>query len=136
MGFLYRLGVAPDWIKVDKLSMILGLFLRPDHFHRFDLLSQNFPTFLEGGPVVLHLFRVPSASDAKDQATVAELIDGRYLLGHRDGVSFDRQANTAAELDRLGGRRRRSECDKEIMRVPILLREISAGRKWGPAACR
>src|SRR5215470_18114759 len=134
MGFLHRLRVAPDWIEVDKFSMIFSFFLSPDNLHRFDLLSQDFPAFLERSAVVLHLLSVPAAANAKDQATVGELIDGRYLLGHGDRVTFDRQADAAAKLDRFGGCRRRSKRHKKVMRVPILFGQVPASRIRAPPA--
>src|SRR5947209_7179164 len=68
MWFLQRLGMAPDRIKVDKLSAILRCFLSPNYFHGFNLLPQHLPTTVERRPVIFHLLGVPPSANAEEQA--------------------------------------------------------------------
>src|SRR5712691_4176434 len=83
--------------------------------------------------MVLHLFGVPPAPDAKNQTSMRELIDGRNLFRHRDRIPLDRQADATAKLDRRGRGGRGHERHKEIVRVPVLLGEISSTREGGAA---
>ncbi len=58
------------------------------------------------------------------------MVEARDLLGERDGVPLDDEADTGAELEGLGHRRGRAEGHERIERVPVLARQI------GPAGPR
>src|SRR5262245_988900 len=124
--FLYRLGMAPDRIKTDKLAVILGGLFRPDFFHRFDLLAQDLPALLERRAVIFHLLSIPSTTNAKEQATIRQHIERRYFFRQLDGVMFDHQTDTTADLYRFGCSSCSHHGDEQVMCMPVIFRQLAA----------
>ena len=96
-----------------------------------DLLAQQAAARLEGGAVVLHLLGVPAAADAEEEAAAREMIEAGDLLGERDRVALDHQADAGAEPQLRRDRRRHGERDERIVGVPVLLGQVGRRRATG-----
>jgi hypothetical protein len=67
---LHRLGPSLHRRKIDDLAMILGGVLGPDVLHCLDLLAHLQGAGLVNGAVVFHLFGIPAAADAEQEAAL------------------------------------------------------------------
>jgi hypothetical protein len=80
---------------------------------------------------MLHLLGVPAAADAEEHAAAREMVEARHLLGERDRIALDDQADAGADLEAGGDGGRRRQGHEGIECVPVLLRQIRAA---GPGA--
>ena len=97
MRLLHRLRPRPDAIEVDELAVVRGLVLGPDRLHRLDPLAHQREARARVGAVVVHLLEVPAGADAEEEAAAGELVERGDLLGGRDRVALDDQADAGAE---------------------------------------
>src|SRR5882672_9164880 len=104
MWLLSRFGPAPDRFKVHVLAVELGDVLGPDLFHGTHLLDHLPEARLEHSAVMLHLFCVPAATNAKEKAAARKSIEARHFLGGDDRIALDDEANASAKLQILGHR--------------------------------
>ena len=58
---------------------------------------------------MLHLLGVPASADSEEHAPPREVVEARDLLGERDGIPLDDEADAGAELEGLRHGRRRPE---------------------------
>ena len=86
--------------------------------------------------MVLHLLGVPAAADAELEAAAREQIEARDLLGGRDRVPLDDEADAGADPEALRGRRGRHERHERIEGVRVLLRQLAAAGEGGAPAHR
>ena len=136
MRLLRGLGPGPNLLEVDELAVVLRLVVAPDCLHRLDALAQAFPPSREVGAVIFHFLAVPAATDAEDHSSVRKRIEAGDLLGERNDVALDDQADAAADLDllrRRGGERHRHE---QVVVVVVVLRQVAAERIRSGAAHR
>src|SRR5207253_2296985 len=133
MRLLDRLRPRPEGREADQLALEARLLLGPDALHRLDALAEQLPAGAELRPVVLHLLGVPAATDAEQEAAAREEVERRDLLGGRDRVALDQEADARAELQPSRDRSRRRERDEEIMRVPVLLGKVRPTRPRAPS---
>src|SRR5881296_125854 len=134
MWFLYRLRVRPNLIEVHELTVKLGLFLGPYFLHRQHSLTQQAPSLFEIGAVILHLLRIPAAADAEDEPAAGKHVETGHLFCSDDRVTLDNETDAGGNTKFLGRHRRRGQSQKQIVRVPIFLREIAAARVRAAAA--
>src|SRR5262249_23894075 len=134
MRLLRGLGEGPDRVEVDELAVELRVVLGPDLFHGEDSLPEHAPTTLSTASVILHLFGVPSAADAKDGSPVRKPVQRSDLLGCNDRVTLDHKADACGQTEPCCGRGGGGESDKRIVSVPILTRQVAAGGIRGSAA--
>jgi hypothetical protein len=99
---LFRFGIHPYRIEVDVLAVKLGLFLRPQRFHREHALAQQLEARLIAGAVVLHLVDVPAAPDREDESPIGQLIEARHRFGRDDRIALRNQRNARPELEPAG----------------------------------
>jgi hypothetical protein len=69
--------VGPDdhRVEIDELAVVLRLLLRPDFLHRLDGFAHPLEARRIDGAVVFHFVLVPAAADAKQEASLARLIN-------------------------------------------------------------
>src|SRR5215468_9893033 len=67
----------------------------------------------------------------KSTRPLREVIEARYLLGEKDRVALDDEADTGPELERLGHHSRRAQGYEGIEGVPVLARQVGSA---GPRA--
>jgi hypothetical protein len=76
--------------------------------------------------VVGHLLAVPARAHAELEPAAGEVVDRGDLLGGRDRVALDHEADAAADPQvRRGGRRGRHG-DEQVVRVRVLARQLAA----------
>ena len=120
MRLLHRFGPGLHRWKIDDPAVILGGIFGPDLFHRLDLLAHLRGAGLVDGAVVFHLFGIPAAADAEQEAAVRYLVERCDELRGLDRIPLDHQANSSAQpqpgRDCRGGAQR----DERIHHVEIL----------------
>src|SRR5262245_11459017 len=126
MRLLNGLGERPDRVEVDELAVKLGFVLGPDLFHGERSLPEHTPTPLVIGSVILHLFGVPSAADAKDSSPVRKPVQRSDFLGGNDRVTLDHKADTRGQTESCCGSRGGGKSDKRVVSVPVLTRQVAA----------
>src|SRR4051812_13132899 len=128
---LRRLGPRPDAVEVDVAAVVGGLVLAPDRLHRLDALAHQPEAATRIRPVIQHLLAVPAGAHAKQEPSAGELVERCDLLGGRDWIALDDEADTGADQQALRGGRSGRERDKGIVRVRVLARKLAARRVWG-----
>src|SRR5262249_10068804 len=88
MGLLEGLGPHLHLVELHELAVMLGLLIGPDRLHRLDALARQLVAALERRAMVLDLVLVPAIANAEQEAALAQLVDGRDLLGSDDGVTL------------------------------------------------
>jgi hypothetical protein len=83
-----------------------------------------------------HLFGVPAAADAKDEAAGRQPVDGGDLHGSMDWIALDDEADAGRELDPLCNRCRCAERDERIVTLVVVLRQLTTPWPWRLAARR
>ncbi len=108
--------------------MILGFRLGPDFLHRLD----EFTYPLEAGgvdrPVVFHFILVPTATDAEQKATLADLVERCDQLGGLDRIALLHQQDPGAQFDGAGHLAGGCQHHEGIHRVVIRFRQVAAAR--------
>ena len=74
------------------------------------------------------------AADSEQDAAARQLIERRHFLGGDDGIALDQEADAGGELDRLRDGGRGHQRHEGIVRVPVVLRQVAAGRVGRRAA--
>ena len=136
MRFLYRLRGTPNLVEVHELAVKLGLLFGPYFLHRQHPLPEHAPSLFEVGAMILHLLGVPAAADAEDESAAGEHVETGYLFCRNDRVTFDNETDAGGHAKFLRRHRGRGQSYKQIVRVPIFLREIAAARVRAAAVCR
>ena len=126
MRLLHRLRPRHHRIEIDELAVILGLRLGPDFLHRLDALAHPLEARGVHRSVVFHLVLVPAAADAKQEAALADLIDGGDELRGLDRIALLHEQHAGAEFDRFGRRSRGSQDHERVHRIGILLGQFAA----------
>ena len=80
----------------------LGFVVGPHNFHCLDSLLHQGEARRRVRAMVRHFFEVPTGTDSKLEASVAEAIEARDLFGRDDRVALDDQADAGADLDLRG----------------------------------
>ena len=86
--------------------------------------------------MVLHLVLVPADSDAEEEPTARDEVEGRNRLREHDRVVLCDEADAGAELEPLGDGRGGAEGDERIQRVAVLLRQVAPAWPRGATANR
>src|SRR5207302_1266388 len=116
------------------LAVELGLVIGPDLLHGQDALPEYSEAPGRVGPVVLHLLPVPAPADTEEEAAAGEEVEGGDLLGRRDGVAFDDEADSRPEEEPLGDHGGGGEGQEGVERLPVLLGQVGpAGPGAAPA---
>src|SRR5208282_4386687 len=126
---LHGLRIRPDRVEVHELAVELGGFLGPDFADGEDFFLDDFPFPLCYRAVIFHLLDVPSAADSEHDAPAGDHVERSDFLCQRDRIALDNEAYARAQLQLLGNRRNGAERDEWIMRMPVLLRQISTARE-------
>src|SRR5688500_12287491 len=103
-----------------KLRLIFG----PDLLHCKDPLAKYLPPPFESGSMIFHLFDIPPAADAEDEATVREPIKSGHLFGSDYRVALNNQADARRHFKTLCRKSSSRQGDKRVVSVPILLRQV------------
>src|SRR6202043_1346594 len=101
MWFLHRFGPGDHRIEMDKLPLVFGFRFRPDLLHRLDGFAHPLEAAGVDGAVVLHFILVPASADAKQEPSLAHLVDRGDQLGGLDRVALLDQQHAGAEFDGL-----------------------------------
>src|ERR1700730_18663288 len=99
MRLLHRLGPGHHRWKTDHLAVKFRLVLGPDLLHRLDLLAHLLRAGLVNGAVVFHLFGIPAAADAEQEAALRHLIERGDEVCGLDRVALDHQTDGGAKLE-------------------------------------
>src|ERR1700730_2898650 len=99
MGLLYRFGIGPESIEIDKLAMKRGFVFSPNGFYREDSLAQHFPPPVETRAVVFHFCRIPPPADSKDDAPVRQAVEGSHFFRRGDRIPLDHQTDAGGKLE-------------------------------------
>ena len=86
--------------------------------------------------MVGHLLAVPAGADPEQEPAVGDAVDRRDLLGGRDRVALDDQADAGADEQPLGRRRGGGQRDERVVDPPVLVGQLAAGRIGRLAADR
>src|SRR5829696_296849 len=136
MWLLKRFGKRRDPIEVDVAASVARLLLGPHRFAGLDALAQDREALLRVRAVVAHLLQVPAGADAEQHPAAGEAVHGRDLLGSRDRVAFDQQADRGADLDPLGRRGHAHQRDERVVDAEILTGQLATRRVSRVAAER
>ena len=82
------------------------------------------------GAVVFHFVLVPAAADAKQETSLAHLVDRGDQLGGLDRVALLHQQHAGAEFDGLGNLAGRGQHHERVHRVVVRFGQVAASRKW------
>ena len=118
--FPHRFGPGNHRIEMDELPMAFGLRFRPDFLHRLDGFAHPLEAGCIDGAVVFHFVLVPASADAKQEASLAHLVDRGDQLGGLDRVTLLHQQHAWAEFDGLGDLASGSQHHERVHGVVIL----------------
>ena len=93
---------------VEALAVVIDLVLEPEAPDERERLLEPRRALLAGHPECLLLGGVRDAeTERREQATLAEQVEARELLGEEDGVAAGEHLHARAELELLGAARPR-----------------------------
>ena len=101
--------------------MVFRLLLRPDFLHRLDRFAHPLEAGRVDGAVIFHFVLVPAAADAKQEPSLAHLVDRGDQLGGLDRVALLNERHAGTEFDgfrSLGGC---GQNNKRVHRVVVWL---------------
>src|SRR5260370_422540 len=127
---LHRFGPGDHRTEIDKLSMVFGLGFRPDFLHRLNRFAHPLEAAGVDGAVVLHFILIPAAADAKQEPSLAHLVDRGNQLGGLNRVALLHQQHAGAEFDGLGNLARGSQHHQSVHRGVVLLGQVASSWKW------
>jgi hypothetical protein len=136
MRLLNRLWPSHHRREIDELSVVFGVRLGPDRFHRLDPLAHQLEASLEGRAVVFDLLGVPAPSHAEKKPSVRYLIDRGDQLCGLDRIALHDEADAGTELQRFRHRCRYAEHDERVHDLGILFWQVASTRKGRAARCR
>src|SRR3954447_7928990 len=129
MRFLYRFGPGNHRIEIDELPMVCGLGFRPDFLHRLNGFSHPLEAAGVDGPMVFHCVLVPASTDAKQEPSLAHLVDRGDQLGGLDRVALLHEQHAGVAFDGLGNLARGSQYHERVHRIVVLFGQIAPSRK-------
>jgi hypothetical protein len=131
---LHRLGPAVHRREIDDLAVIFCDVLRPDPLHCLDLLAHLEGAGLVYGAVIFHLFGIPAAADAEQEAALRYLVQRSDKLGRLDRVALDNEVDGCAQLEAGSDARRRAKRDERVHHVKVLLGQRRFALRMGKPA--
>ena len=134
--FLNWFGPGLDAVEIDELALVTGFILGPDRLHGLDPFPRHLPAPRPRDTMIFQLLLVPAPADTKINPPARDMIQAGDLLGGNNRVPFGDQADTGAQADVFGHRRRRRQAQEHIHVVGIIRRQVTTKGEAGAAAGR
>src|SRR5216684_3236640 len=128
--FPHWFGPGDHRIEMDELPMVFGVRFRPDLLHRLNRFAHPLEAARVDGAVVLHFVLVPASADAKQEASLAHLVDRGDQLGGLDRVALLHQQHAGAEFDGPGDLAGRGQHYEGVHCVVVLFGQVAPSREW------
>ena len=133
---LDRLGILVRGVKIDLVSVVFGWISGPQGFHGLDPFTHQSESAVWVGPVVGHLFEVPTGAHPEQHATIGEHVEAGHLLGCVDQIALDDECDAGAQLQRRGGGCHGTERHERIESVVVHLWEVRSAWPRRLPGCR
>ena len=102
MRGLDGLGIGADFREAAELTAELRLFLGPQHFHNFEILTRALRPAFPGDAHRGELFRQPAHTHAEIKTPARQLIQAGDFFRGDDRIALGYQANAGSQADRFG----------------------------------
>ena len=133
---LHRFGPGDHRIEMHELPVVFRLGFGPDFLHRLDGFAHPLEAAGIDGAVVFHFVLVPAAADAKQEPSLAHLVDRGDQLGGLDRVALLHQQNAGPEFYSFGNLAGRGQHHERVHGVSVLFGQVAAAREWRLAGQR
>src|SRR5262249_53833018 len=118
MRFALGLGEASHRREIYVAAVILRNVVLPEHLHSGNIIFHLAPSMLEIAAQGSGFLRVPSSTDADQDASAAVVVERGDLFRSEDRVALRNQTNAGAELDAARRSARPRQSKQRVRQLP------------------